>query len=220
MRCASGLHGCRPSPFCIASREFFVSVVCPGLQSTFLLIYFLHIFIITYYIYLFLLICLSHIRPPQAPTGVSLLECNFDIGLLTVFEEMRYFHRLGFMPPPAATEMLPKEERLRIFRENVCVVVRHYNHIVNLLSPDERRLFTERIAFLDKKFAPGLNKLFWSSKGIVEYFVRDCRKFSRGEQQTVDEFKVLARAWRCSVREGGREGGKQHNKASDVCYFP
>ncbi len=70
----------------------------------------------------------------QAPNGISVLECNFDTALLTLYEEMRFWYRLGFALPSCSTEMLPKEERLRVFRENVAVVVRDYNHIVNLLS--------------------------------------------------------------------------------------
>lgn len=71
----------------------------------------------------------------QASNGIMVLECNFDSTLLILYEEMRFWYRLGFAMPPCATEMTPKEERLRVFRENVALVVRDYNHIVNLLSP-------------------------------------------------------------------------------------
>ena len=53
--------------------------------------------------------------------------------------------------------------------------MRDYNRIINMLSADERGLFRERIRFLDKKVQPGLLKLTWSSKGISEYYVADCR---------------------------------------------
>ncbi|EPT24441.1 dynein-1-alpha heavy chain, flagellar inner arm I1 complex, putative, partial [Toxoplasma gondii ME49] len=40
-----------------------------------------------------------------------------------------------------------------------------------------RRLFQQHIKTLDKKVAPGIQKLTWNSKGIKEFFVRDtCRE--------------------------------------------
>jgi len=64
---------------------------------------------------------------------------------------------------------------MRNLREHVLLVVRDYNRIIGKLSADERGLFRERIRFLDKKVQPGLLKLTWSSKGISEYYVADCR---------------------------------------------
>ena len=64
---------------------------------------------------------------------------------------------------------------LRTLREHVMLVVRDYNQIIDMLSPDERSLFRERIRFLDKKVQPGLSKLTWGSKGISDYYVADCR---------------------------------------------
>ncbi len=42
--------------------------------------------------------------------------------------------------------------------------------------PDERRLFADMLRRLDRKIMPGLSKLTWASKGVVDYFVKDCRK--------------------------------------------
>ena len=41
----------------------------------------------------------------------------------------------------------------------------------------------------NRSFAPGLSKLWWSSQGIVEYFVRECRGQADRLQSIVDEFK-------------------------------
>jgi dynein heavy chain len=68
-----------------------------------------------------------------------------------------------------------KREELRSLREHVMLVVRDYARVVDMLSPEERNLFRERIRFLDKKVQPGLTKLTWASKGISEYYVADCR---------------------------------------------
>ena len=45
-----------------------------------------------------------------------------------------------------------------------------------MLLPDERRLFADMLRRLDRKIMPGLSKLTWASKGVVDYFVKDCRK--------------------------------------------
>ena len=126
--------------------------------------------------------------------NVLIFECNFNPELLKLLDEIRYWTRqgpagLGMTIPASAQEIQAREERLRVFRENVCVAVRAYNHIVLSLTSEERRLFAERIAFLDSKYNPGISKLLWSSKGIVEYFVRDCAKFAGQIQKVVDTFK-------------------------------
>ena len=48
--------------------------------------------------------------------------------------------------------------------------------ILDLLLPDERKLFADTVRRLDRKIMPGLTKLTWASKGVVEFFVKDCRK--------------------------------------------
>jgi len=82
--------------------------------------------------------------------NTMVFECNFPSELLQFFDECRYFARsapagLGMAVPASAAAIIQKEERLRVFRENVCVAVHKYNHIVASLEPEERRLFAERI---------------------------------------------------------------------------
>eukprot|EP00754_Rhynchopus_humris_P014117 Rhum_TRINITY_DN14369_c7_g1::Rhum_TRINITY_DN14369_c7_g1_i1::g.86720::m.86720/K10408/DNAH; dynein heavy chain, axonemal len=102
--------------------------------------------------------------------NVMIFECNFPPELMKLLDEIRYWTRqgpagLGMTIPAAAQDMQLREERLRVFRENVCVAVRAYNVIVLSLTSEERRLFAERVAFLDSKYHPGMSKLLWSSKG-------------------------------------------------------
>lgn len=70
-----------------------------------------------------------------------------------------------FEIPHYAADVYAKREELRVLRENVLLVIRDYNRIIDILSVEERTLFKERIRFLDKKILPGLTKLTWSSKG-------------------------------------------------------
>ncbi len=115
------------------------------------------------------------------------LQANFDPSLLKLFQEIKFWERLGFDIPPYATEILARKNDLRMARENVMLIVRDYNRILDKLDPHERILFKERIKQLDKKLAPGLNKITWL-KSTHEYTI-DCRISASELQQQVDKFK-------------------------------
>lgn len=117
-----------------------------------------------------------------------LLELNFDVSILKLYQEIHYWTKLHFDVPREAMELYNKKEDMRILRESVLLVIRDYNAIVDLLSPEERQLFRERIRFLDKKVQPGLVKLTWGSKGISEFYVADCREHARRLKTIVDNY--------------------------------
>ncbi|CAM9228493.1 unnamed protein product, partial [Choristocarpus tenellus] len=73
-----------------------------------------------------------------------------------------------------AHDICNQREKLRAQREHIMLVVRAYNSILDELMPSERKLFADNIRRLDKRILQGMTKLTWSSKGIVEYYVRDC----------------------------------------------
>ncbi|KAJ3217500.1 Dynein heavy chain 2, axonemal [Dinochytrium kinnereticum] len=116
------------------------------------------------------------------------LEMKFDRDLLRIFSEIHYWQKLKCDIPFHVQEIYSKREELRILRENVLLVVRDYNCILETLSSEEHLLFRERIRFLDRKINPGLTTLTWASKGITDYFVKECRRHSHDVQRTVAEF--------------------------------
>ncbi|KAI8915474.1 dynein heavy chain and region D6 of dynein motor-domain-containing protein [Powellomyces hirtus] len=124
----------------------------------------------------------------MARRGQGLLEMKFDKQLLRLFAEITYWQKLKMDVPFAIQEIYSKREELRILRENVLLVVRDYNSIMETLSPEEHLLFKERIRFLDRKINPGLLNLTWASKGITDYFVKECRRHSQDVQKTVSDF--------------------------------
>ena len=66
---------------------------------------------------------------------------------------------------------LAAPEKYRV-REEVLLVVSDYNDILKQLDAKERRLFRDRIQALDRRIAPGLQKVNWtSSKAILEFFL-------------------------------------------------
>ncbi|KAJ3123528.1 Dynein heavy chain 2, axonemal [Physocladia obscura] len=116
------------------------------------------------------------------------LDMKFEGDLLRVFAEIHYWQKQKLDIPFYVQEIFSKREELRILRENVLLVVRDYNSILETLSKDELLLFKERIRFLDRKINPGLTNLTWASKGITDYFVKECRRHSQDVQKTVSEF--------------------------------
>ncbi|PWV12257.1 putative dynein heavy chain [Trypanosoma cruzi] len=128
-------------------------------------------------------------RPGVAKNSPALYDVNFSPELLLLFAEARYWQSLGEVIPVQISDIVSKEERLRIFREHVSLAVRAHNNVVLSLTREECRLFALRLNFLESKYMPGMSRLWWNSQGIVEYFVRECRQQTERVQHIVDEFK-------------------------------
>ena len=104
------------------------------------------------------------------------LVCNFDQQLLALFTEVHYWEKFHgeFVIPYVAHDICNQREKLRVMREHVMLVVRAYNDILSDLSVEERRLFNDHIRRLDKRINQGLVKLTWVTRGVIEYYVKDC----------------------------------------------
>ncbi|XP_059574595.1 dynein axonemal heavy chain 2 isoform X3 [Alligator mississippiensis] len=124
----------------------------------------------------------------------GMLDVNFDKDLLKLFVEIHYWDRLLFEIPHYVAEVYERREDLRVLRENLLLVARDYNRIIDMLSPEERALFKERIRYLDRKIQPGLKKLHWSLKGASICFISECRLHASKVQAIVTEFKVATLA--------------------------
>ncbi|RHY32696.1 hypothetical protein DYB32_002341, partial [Aphanomyces invadans] len=119
------------------------------------------------------------------------LHCNFDRPLLQLFAEVHYWQYFNgeIQIPYIAHDICNQKEQLRVLREHVTLVVRDYNRILYELSTTERRLFDDIIRKLDRRIQPGLAKLTWLSKGVVEWYVNDCRKHCEATYRIVREFQ-------------------------------
>ncbi|KAL0484096.1 dynein heavy chain, partial [Acrasis kona] len=124
----------------------------------------------------------------------GMLQTNFDSKLLIVFEEKRYWQKLtNYDIPMSVIEISQNEDKLRIYRENVSMVMREYNEITNSLQT-EKRLFKQILYDLDRKIQPGLSTYLWSSKGGLDYFLTECRKACGEVRTIVDDFKTKVTA--------------------------
>jgi dynein heavy chain len=58
-------------------------------------------------------------------------------------------------------------------------------------TTEERRLFADRIHYLDRRITPGLHKLNWTAaKNVLEYFIKEARKYCQEVYDMVLEYKV------------------------------
>ena len=112
---------------------------------------------------------LKRLEIPLITRSEEYLDINFDKVLERLFNEVYYWQRLGQEAPPSVLEICKQQEQFRILRESVLLVVRDYNNIIKALSPEERRLFKERIEFLDSQLKPAFSKLTWLGSGLGEF---------------------------------------------------
>lgn len=73
-------------------------------------------------------------------------------------------------------------------QENVMLIVRDYNHIMNLINEKEKLLFQEHLKFLDKDIKTGLTRLQWVNN--CEPFVMQCRGKCRDTLRKIKSFQV------------------------------
>ena len=99
-------------------------------------------------------------KPSRRP---GLLESNFDTKLRKIIIEVNYWTKVaqhGFVNLHInLTKLHNRREQLRVLQENVMLIVRDYNHIMNLIDEKEQKLFAEHLAQLDGNVANGIRRL-------------------------------------------------------------
>eukprot|EP01042_Synura_sphagnicola_P000546 gene546-588_t len=119
------------------------------------------------------------------------IVCNFDEELLAIFTEVNYWEKFQgeFSIPYVAHDICNKKEQLRVMREHVMQIVRSYNDIIRDINNEERRLFLDHIRRLDRRITQGMGKLTWTSKNMIELYVRDCCGHCQEVHTVVKDFK-------------------------------
>jgi dynein heavy chain len=66
------------------------------------------------------------------------------------------------------------------------------HQVLLALTPDERKLFMDRIRALDRRIIPGVTKLSWvCDKHSLDVYHKEARKYCRAAETTVVEFKEM-----------------------------
>ncbi|XP_051799543.1 dynein axonemal heavy chain 2 isoform X2 [Acanthochromis polyacanthus] len=141
--------------------------------------------------------CFKKLEQPlmvRSKDKIPMLDINFDNNLLIWFSEIQYWQKLKNEIPQCSTDVYQDRDTLLILRGEVEMVVRGYNRIIRMLSPDELGLFRERIHFIDKKIQPGLTSLQWSSKDASSVIARECLLYIDKVQVIVNGYKTSRQA--------------------------
>uniref|UniRef100_A0A8C2ZK56 Dynein axonemal heavy chain 2 n=1 Tax=Cyclopterus lumpus TaxID=8103 RepID=A0A8C2ZK56_CYCLU len=136
--------------------------------------------------------CLKKLEQPlmvRHKDSTAMLDINFDNNLMNIFSEIDYWDRLKYEIPQCVSDISKDRDDIRGLRQKVLPLVRDYNRIIGMLSPDELGIFRERIRLMDKKIQPGLSKVLWSSKGAANIFICDCL-LHVNKVQMVDGYKA------------------------------
>ncbi|KAF5308522.1 hypothetical protein FQR65_LT06187 [Abscondita terminalis] len=124
----------------------------------------------------------------RSPTRPGLLECNIDRSLLDLFREASLWETLKFEIPGHVYNVCAKSKTITLVYESVLSVVMDYNKIVAALSDEERLLFRQRIAIVERKIIPGLTKFTWATD-IIDAYVADCCVATGELQDFLDDYK-------------------------------
>jgi len=148
-------------------------------------------------------------------TRPDLLESNFDTDLLKLLFEVQYWAKIqtfGLITfPLPLTRLLTKKDQLRVLRENVMLIVRDYNGIMQLINPKEKALFNDHLSGLDKFIAPGILRHNWESN--ADSFVMQCRSnclenykkindFQTRHTKVMDQFEIISATILTKIKKG------------------
>ncbi|GIM07381.1 hypothetical protein Vretimale_11536 [Volvox reticuliferus] len=127
----------------------------------------------------------------QDKAAGGLLSMNFHKDLLSMGQEVHFWERMRLAVPLVAMEINAQREKYRVLRDNILMVVRDYNKILTALDKEERKLFHDRIRYLDRRIMPGVTKLQWTAdKHALEFYYREARKFCRDADMAVGDYKA------------------------------
>jgi dynein heavy chain len=95
------------------------------------------------------------------------------------------------MIPTEVSDVAAHRDDFRVLRENVLLVVRDYNIIMDSLGDDEKKLFDYHINMLNKKLEPGWRKnIKWNNRSIVDTQLKDWRRQCGDTNDRVKQYKA------------------------------
>ena len=140
------------------------------------------------------------------PSKKNYIESNFDKLILSFGIELTGFKRAGGLASLGnmgkIEEFLESQkDKLKIYRENVMLVVRDYNSVLKLLNPFQEDLFIEHMENINTSIFRGLKILRWSSQGTLDNFVKECRSKCDNLLQKINSFNQLESQIRHTIQK-------------------
>eukprot|EP00792_Barthelona_sp_PAP020_P009037 TRINITY_DN3265_c0_g2_i1.p1 TRINITY_DN3265_c0_g2~~TRINITY_DN3265_c0_g2_i1.p1 ORF type:complete len:4670 (+),score=1289.10 TRINITY_DN3265_c0_g2_i1:29-14038(+) len=124
----------------------------------------------------------------QSPLAAIPFVCNFDPALFELFEEVKGFQYLNMDIPYSAAYQFQDVDWLIILKQYVTEACANYNEIVFLLKPEEQELFKMKLQSLDVKYRPGIERLTWQSKNVLD-FLFSCKNVAENVREVITDFK-------------------------------
>jgi len=145
----------------------------------------------------------------------ELLESNFDKTLLKTLSEGTYWTKLQALGMVTVnhsiTKLLAQKENLRTMRENVMIIVREYNRIIESITNEQKKMFKEHLRDLDKHIENGMTRFKWNNQAnsflnnsrmkCIELFNK-VKKFQKNEKIIKKEYEIMGRT---TLTEIGKE---------------
>ena len=143
------------------------------------------------------------------------LESNFDKTLLKTLSEGTYWTKLQTLGMVtvnhAVTKLLVQKESLRTMRENVMIIVREYNRIIDSINSEQKKLFKEHLRDLDGVIENGMTRFKWNNQAnsflinsrmkCIDVFTK-VKRFQKNEKIVKKEYEIMART---TLTEIGKE---------------
>ena len=107
------------------------------------------------------------VRHPE--TGNLLV--NFDREISQLMREAKYLQRMGIEVPESAKMVLLQEEKFKRYYNQLSHALKEYDRVTSAIVPVAKPLLGPHLDDLEKKLAPGMYILTWTSMNIDGYLM-------------------------------------------------
>jgi dynein heavy chain, axonemal len=117
----------------------------------------------------------------QHPDSGRLLV-NFDKEVMQLIRETKYMQRFGIAVPESASMVLMQEDKYKNYYSQLSHLVKQYDALIDGLEPTIRPLLRPHLDDMERKVAPGLSLLTWTSMNVDGYLHRFKQGLARLEE--------------------------------------
>ena len=118
------------------------------------------------------------VRHPE--TGQPIV--NFDKDIAKLVREAKFMRRMGIAIPPVAQMVLLQEDKFTYYFQQLAHLVREHQRILDSIATIVKPLLKPHIDDLEKKLAPGLSVLSWTSLNVDGFIHLLTQALSRFEE--------------------------------------
>jgi dynein heavy chain, axonemal len=117
---------------------------------------------------------------------------NFDKDIAKLVKEARCMRRMGIAIPSVAQMVLLQEDKFNYYFQQLTHIVKEHGRVMGTIKSIVKPLLKPHIDDLEKKIAPGLSVLSWTSLNVDGFIHLLTRVLARFEELVVKVNDVLA----------------------------